>query len=110
MEMTDKIEDIEELENFFGTDSIELMIRGLVQHLEYIEMMRKHKFWEMKTTSEFDMMKDAVSKQSAKFPIYKKGERPVAKLIEWNKLSICLFFYHFYDGYDEIVGEINLSS
>lgn len=46
--MTDKIEDTEELENFFGTDSIELVINGLVKQLDYIDIMRKHKFWEMK--------------------------------------------------------------
>lgn len=36
MEMTDKIDDIEQLEEFFGTDSIELMINGLSKHLDYI--------------------------------------------------------------------------
>jgi hypothetical protein len=52
MEMTDKIEDIEELEDFFGTDSIELMITGLARNLEYVELIRKHKLWELKPTAD----------------------------------------------------------
>lgn len=82
MEMTDKIEDIEQLEEFFGTDSIELMINGLTKHLDYIEIMRKHRFWEMKAEGNYDVINEKVSQHSVKFPIYKKGERPVSKLIE----------------------------
>lgn len=83
MEMTDKIEDIEELQDFFGTDSIELMITGLARNLEYIELIRKHKLWELKpTTNEYDLLGETVTKHSVKFPIYKKGERPTSKLID----------------------------
>lgn len=82
MEMTDKIEDIEQLEEFFGTDSIELMINGLTKHLDYIEIMRKHKFWEIKSSGTHDVLNENVRQHSVKFPIYKKGERPVAKLLD----------------------------
>ena len=71
--MTDKIEDVEQLEDFFGTDSIELMINGLTKHLDYIEIMRKNKFWEMKPAGNYDMINETVSQHSVKFPIYKKG-------------------------------------
>ncbi len=61
------------------------MITGLARHLEYIELVRKHKLWELKASGDFDMMHEFVSKQSDKFPIYKKGERPASKLIDaWN--------------------------
>lgn len=58
------------------------MIHGLTRHLEFIEIMRKHKFWEMKPDGKFDVINETVRKHSVKFPIYKKGERPVSKLIE----------------------------
>jgi hypothetical protein len=46
--MTDKVEDIEELEDLFGTDSIELLIIGLSRFLEYVHLLRKHKLWDIK--------------------------------------------------------------
>jgi len=82
MEITDKIEDIEELEDFFATDSIELLIRGLTKNLQYIEICRKHKLWELKPSGEDDLLKDVVSRHSTKFPIYKKGERPASKFLD----------------------------
>ena len=82
MEMTDKIEDVEELEDFFGTDSIELFILGMTRNLEYIEICRTHKFWELKPSQDYDYLKDVTSKHSAKFPIYKKGERPNTKFLD----------------------------
>lgn len=73
------------MEEFFGTDSIELMINGLTKHLDYIEIMRKHRFWEIKSSSgTHDVINENVRQHSVKFPIYKKGERPVAKLLDWK--------------------------
>lgn len=54
----------------------------MVKHLEYIEVMRKNRFWEMKPSGSHDIINETVKKHSVKFPIYKKGERPVTKLID----------------------------
>lgn len=59
------------------------MINGMAKHLEYIEVMRKNRFWEMKPSGSHDIINETVKKHSVKFPIYKKGERPVTKLIDW---------------------------
>jgi|JI61114C2RNA_FD_contig_31_938011_length_531_multi_2_in_0_out_0_1 hypothetical protein len=58
------------------------MINGMAKHLEYIEVMRKNRFWEMKPSGSHDIINETVKKHSVKFPIYKKGERPVTKLID----------------------------
>ena len=45
--------------------------------------MRKHKFWEMKSSGNTNIINERVREHSVKFPIYKKGERPTSKLLEW---------------------------
>ena len=82
MEMTDKITDVEELEDFFGTDSIEQFIVGLTRNLEFIHICRKHKLWELKPSGDFEELQKITSPQSVKYPIYKKGERPNSKFLD----------------------------
>ncbi len=46
MKIVDETTDIEELEDFFGVETIELFIDNLVGQLEIINVMRHSKIWE----------------------------------------------------------------
>lgn len=49
----------------------------------------------MKPDGKFDVINETVRKHSVKFPIYKKGERPVSKLIEWSNDFLNLIWSYF---------------
>lgn len=85
MELADKIEDIEELENAIGTDSIELTIVALARHLEYIPRMRQLKLWEENLDEDesiTETLETARPKESLKYPIYRKGDRIPDKFLD----------------------------
>lgn len=48
MEITDKFENVQDIEDHFGTDSIELLIHGLSVNLELISILRKNRLWDIK--------------------------------------------------------------
>lgn len=46
MKIVDETTDVEELEDFFGVETIELFLDNLAGHLETIGLMRHYKVWE----------------------------------------------------------------
>ena len=65
MKVVDQTPDIEELEDLFGVETIELWIDNLVGQLEVINVMRHTKIWEMERDDSYDpsYMEDVVPPQ-----------------------------------------------
>ena len=84
MKIVDETTDIEELEDFFGVETIELFIDNLVGQLDIINVMRHSKIWEQESSTEVDehLVNNLTPKQHISKPAYKKPERTKASFIE----------------------------
>jgi NADH dehydrogenase (ubiquinone) 1 alpha subcomplex subunit 5 len=84
MKLVDETNDVEELEDYFGVEVIELFIDNLVGQLEIINLVRHSKVWELENSTEID--EDIISRltpeKQLKNPAYKKPERPRASFVE----------------------------
>ena len=84
MKVVDETQDVEELEEFFGVETIELFIDTLVGQLEVINIMRHSKIWEKENNENFDpeYMSNVMPEEEVKNPAYKKPERPKTSFVE----------------------------
>lgn len=84
MKVVDETTDIEELEDCFGVETIELFIDNLVGQIETIQGARKFKIWEIQDNEDYDehMMAGVKPPEDPKYPAYKKPERPKASFVE----------------------------
>lgn len=84
MKIVDETTDIEELEDFFGVETIELFIDNLVGQLDIINVMRHSKIWEQESSTEIDqhLVDNLTPKPHVSKPAYKKSERSKASFVE----------------------------
>lgn len=84
MKVVDETTDVEELQDFFGVETIELFIDNLAGHLETIGVMRHYKVWEKQSDDsvQADYMDDIVPPQAEKNPTYKKSERSKSSFVQ----------------------------
>jgi hypothetical protein len=55
MKVVDETQDVEQLEDYFGVETIELFIDNLTQQLEVINIMRHSKIWEVEADDSVDL-------------------------------------------------------
>ena len=84
MKIVDETTDIEELEDLFGVEVIEMFIDNLVGQLEVINIMRHSKIWEYEKDENYDpnYMFDINPQDEPKNPKYKKPERSKPSFVE----------------------------
>jgi hypothetical protein len=75
---------VEELEDYFGVETIELFIDNLTIQLEVINVMRHSKIWEVEADDSLDLeyMDEIAIPKDQKNPAYKKADRPRAAFVE----------------------------
>ena len=54
MKVVDETPDVEQLEDFVGTETIELFIDDLTNQLKVINIMRHSKIWELEDDESYD--------------------------------------------------------
>lgn len=84
MEIVDKEEDVQKIEEFFGRVPVELFTRNLADTLQVIEVWRKIKPWNETEEEKEEHEKyfiEKVTHEQEKYPQYKKGERQKTSLL-----------------------------
>jgi NADH dehydrogenase (ubiquinone) 1 alpha subcomplex subunit 5 len=84
MKIVDETTDIEELEDHFGVETIELFIDNLVGQLEIINIMRHSKIWEMedRTDIDEDLIDSLTPQRHVPRPAYRKPEKSKVNFVE----------------------------
>lgn len=75
---------MEELEDQFGVETIELFIDNLVGQLEVINIMRHSKIWEIESSTDIDeeLINTLTPEKHVSKPAYKKQERSKASFVQ----------------------------